>query len=66
MMFLSCSLNDDNRVNFDFDYVPIEEVSIPEEFVLGEIYQIEITYYRPSTCHDFHDFYLQKKKVAYS
>ena len=57
IMFLSCSVNDDNGIHFDFEYIPIDEVSVPEEFVLGEIYQIPITYYRPSICHEFHDFY---------
>lgn len=57
MMFLSCSVDNDSGVNFDFEFIPIEEVSIPEEFVLGEIYQINVTYNRISTCHDFHDFY---------
>lgn len=57
MIFLSCSIDDDNNLNYDFEFVPVEEVNIPEEFVIGEIYQIGITYYRPSACHDFHDFY---------
>ncbi len=57
MLFLSCGVDDDSAPNFDFEFIPIEEVNIAEEFVLGEIYQIGVTYYRPSTCHNFHDFY---------
>jgi len=28
--------------------------------VQGETYDITVTYYRPSTCHIFHDFYYLK------
>lgn len=56
---LSCSNDDDgiNGVDYNFEFIPIEDVVIPEEFVLGNIYQIDVTYYRPSNCHAFHDFY---------
>ncbi len=50
----SCSL-DDNSI--DFEFIPIEDVVIPESFTLGEVYQIDVTYYRPTTCHAFHDLY---------
>ncbi len=54
----SCSIDDDsNNVNYKSEFIPIEDVVIPEEFVLDSVYQIEVTYYRPSNCHSFHDFY---------
>lgn len=53
-VLLSCSLDDDN---IDFEFIPIEEVVIPESFTLGEVYQIDVTYFRPTTCHAFHDLY---------
>ena len=65
MALTSCNIDGDN---FNFEFIPIEEVTIPEEFVLGEIYQIEISYYRPSLCHHFHNFYyvedINKRTVA--
>lgn len=54
--FLSCSVDDDS-IDYNFEFIPIEEVGIPESFNLGETYQIDLTYYRPTTCHAFHDFY---------
>ena len=34
--------------------------SKPNEFTLGETYEITIRYYRPSTCHAFNSFYYEK------
>lgn len=56
--FWSCSVNDDsNTNNYYFEFIPIEDVTLPEVLKLDSIYQIDVTYYRPSTCHNFHDFY---------
>jgi poly-beta-hydroxyalkanoate depolymerase len=52
----SCSV-DDNRIEFYTEFVPIESVDIPTEFVLGQVYTIYLTYLRPSGCHVFNDFY---------
>jgi len=54
----SCSVESD-RINdgFYFEYVPIETVDMPAEFELGQTYEIEYTYYRPTTCHVFNDLY---------
>ncbi len=58
LTFWSCSVGDDNDdYNYYFEFLPIEEVVIPEAFELDSTYQIEVSYYRPSTCHSFHDFY---------
>ena len=54
----SCSVESDNiNDGFYFEYVPIETVDMPAEFELGQSYEIEYTYYRPSTCHVFNDLY---------
>lgn len=56
LFFSSCSLdNDEPDVHFEF--MPIENVVVPETFQYGEIYTIEYTYYRPSTCYFFSDLY---------
>ena len=58
LTFWSCSLDDDNNgIEYNFEFIPIEDVVIPEEFILDETYQIDLTYFRPTTCHSFHDFY---------
>lgn len=59
-VLFSCSLDDDSA-NFSFEILPIEEVDIPEEFTLGEVYPITVTYERPTNCHSFRDFYYLKE-----
>ncbi|TYA74080.1 hypothetical protein [Seonamhaeicola marinus] len=58
--FASCSVDDDN-VNFSYEILPVESVDIPTEFTLGEVYPITISYFRPSTCYAFNDFYYLKE-----
>ncbi|RED48891.1 hypothetical protein [Seonamhaeicola aphaedonensis] len=60
LLFTACSVNDDD-VNYSFEILPVESVDIPSEFVLGEVYPITISYFRPSTCYAFNDFYYQKE-----
>lgn len=55
----SCSLDDDGT-NFSVEFLPIESVDIPDEFTLGEVYPITVTYIRPSSCHAFREFYYAK------
>ena len=56
--FNSCSTDDGD--NFCFELLSVESVVIPNEFTLGETYEITIRYYRPSTCHAFNSFYYEK------
>ena len=58
---MSCSLSDDNSVNYHFEILPIDSVDIPEEFILGEIYPITVFYTKPSGCYVFNDFYYVKE-----
>ena len=48
--------------------LPIESVTIPDEFVLGQVYTIYVTYLKPSGCHVFNEFYyvsdLNQRTVA--
>jgi len=60
MFLVSCSLDDDN-INYSFEILPVESVDIPDEFQLGETYPITVSYYRPSTCHSFKEFYYLKE-----
>ena len=52
----SCSVDDDVN-DFYYEILPVESVEIPEEFVLGQTYEITVTYLRPTTCHVFNNFY---------
>jgi hypothetical protein len=57
----SCSLNDDNEANYNFEILPVASVDIPSEFTLGETYPITVTYLKPTSCHVFKEFYYSKK-----
>lgn len=57
--FSSCSVDDGN--DFYYEILPVESVDIPEEFVLGETYEITVTYLRPTTCHVFNNFYYESE-----
>jgi|UniRef100_UPI00404B7BE7 hypothetical protein len=58
--FSSCSVDDDAN-NFYYEILPIESVIIPEEFELGQTYEITVTYLRPTTCHVFNNFYYESE-----
>lgn len=53
----SCNIEDDDYVNIESEFIPIENVELPLSFELGETYQIKVFYYRPTSCHVFHDFF---------
>ena len=64
----SCSINDDDQPqnNILYAYAPIDEVVMPEAFVLGEEYEIEITYTNPSPCHEMYGFeYVPETQTHY-
>ncbi len=56
----ACSLNNDDGTNFHYELLPVQEVEMPSEFVIGQTYQIKVWYYRPSACHSFSGFYYEK------
>lgn len=55
-LFTSCSLDDSPAYEFHLEVVPIDSVEIPEYFVHGEVYQINMTYTQPNSCYYFNDF----------
>ena len=56
-LFNSCQLDENN---FSVEILPVHAVDIPSEFVLGEVYQITMEYYRPSNCHSPYGVYYEK------
>ena len=56
----SCSLDNNNDINYSFEILPVESVDIPSEFTLGETYPITITYLNPTSCHVFKELYYSK------
>ena len=55
--FWSCSLDDSSNVDFQFEILTVESASVPNEMHFGEVYTINYSYFRPSTCHAFNDLY---------
>ncbi|TXE19043.1 hypothetical protein ES692_04080 [Psychroserpens burtonensis] len=55
---LSCS-TDNDIINSSFVPLPIDSVNIPEVFQFGQVYPIEVTYFRPSGCHIFNTFFVE-------
>jgi len=71
ILFFSCSMDDsasnDESTNYSFEFLSIESVKgVPDAFILGEKYPMEISYFRPSTCHDFKEFYFLKEDNVYT
>lgn len=58
ILFVSCDVDDDD--DYRLDVLPIENVTMPETFTLGETYPITVSYFRPTSCHSFKDFYYLK------
>jgi hypothetical protein len=61
MTFLSCSTDDVPNEEFHFEILPIESVTLPTEMHYGDVYTINYTYYKPSSCHLFNDLYYQSE-----
>ena len=60
ILFHACSL-DDNSVDYSLELLPVESVDMPESFIRGEIYPITVTYFKPSSCYSFKEFYYLKE-----
>ena len=59
LLMVSCSLNNDDQPNFTLEIMPIQSVDVPDEFILGETYEISMSYTRPNGCYEFNDFIYQ-------
>ena len=55
----SCSIDDNNGPSYSTEFVAIESVDIPEEFIYGETHEISVSFLRPSSCHIFYDFFYE-------
>ena len=58
LSILSCSIDNDNPT-FHFEFIPIENVVIPETFEYDNVYSIEYSYFKQSTCHHFNELYYE-------
>ncbi len=56
LAFFSCSIDKGNEV-LPLEIVPVISVDMPSAFKVDSITQIPITYYKPTSCHIFSNFY---------
>ena len=57
ILITSCSTNDESTLDVYYDILPVESAVVPEEFQLGYVHQITLTYTLPTTCHAFNSIY---------
>lgn len=58
LLNLSCSLDDSTpNLTAYVEVLPIESVTMPEYFQVGQTYQIDLTYIRPTSCYFFQDIF---------
>ncbi len=55
LFFFGCSSDDDNQ-SFFYELVTIEQATLPDQFTRGQTYVVNVTYFRPSSCHSFVGF----------
>ncbi len=53
----SCSLEESNEPRFYYEVLPVESFEVPQSVVLGENYEIKMTYKKPSNCHVYEGCY---------
>lgn len=50
------SCDDDDDVVYHFEYVPVLEAEVPEEFEFGRVYELIVTYELPNSCYDIYSY----------
>lgn len=61
MFIFSCSNSDDTTQDVYYEILPVESATLPDQFHLGDTYEITLTYIRPSTCYAFNNIYYLKE-----
>ncbi|WP_338732193.1 hypothetical protein [Mangrovimonas cancribranchiae] len=61
LLTFSCSVEDDSPETYH-EILPVESAIVPDEFELNEVYDIQLTYIRPTNCHAFYDIYYAKSE----
>jgi len=59
LLIASCTLEPDETVPFHIEFLEVESVVIPETVTPGNIYEITVTYRKPTDCHYFDGFYYE-------
>lgn len=55
-----CSLDNGNQDTYDYEVLPVDSYTLPENFTLGNTYEIKLKYQKPTGCHIFQGIYYSK------
>lgn len=56
LLLVSCSLDDDSSPDFTYQLAPVVSVEIPDTLVFQQVYDFDIEYEQPSSCHVFYGY----------
>jgi hypothetical protein len=57
LFIFSCSSSDDSSQDSEYEILPVESATLPDQFHLGDTYEITLTYIRPTSCYTFSNIY---------
>lgn len=60
----SCSINDDDAPNIEYEPAEITGNDLPDQFELGKTYTVTVTYVLPSECNSFAGIQAQREGNA--
>jgi len=63
ILFWSCNVDEIND-NISLEPIAINSADVPQEFKFGETYNIEYSYFLPTTCHSFNDLFITGEGVS--
>lgn len=55
-----CSLDDNNQDSYDYQILAVDSYTLPDNFKLGNTYEIKLKYQKPTVCHIFQGIYYDK------
>ena len=64
ILFYSCLNNDNNDINYTYEYIPIDEAITPDSFIFGEKDTISIKYSLPNSCYSFERLYYKHQDTT--
>lgn len=64
LVFSACLNNDNDKLNYSFEYLPIDEAITPASFTFGQIDTITVKYSLPNGCYHFNQIYYETKDTT--
>ena len=63
LLVISCS-TDVEEQKISYELVPVQNVTLPDTIAIGEENNINIEYFKPTTCHGFDGFLYEKDEFV--